>query len=101
MLAARRADVEDLNARARLRLQAARVLTGDELTVAGRNFAVRDRVLCGRNDRRLGVLNGDVATVEAIDRDALTLTVRLDRGAVPSSCRPATSRPATSRTLTP
>lgn len=80
MLAARRADVEDLNARARLRLQAARVLTGDELTVAGRNFAVRDRVLCGRNDRRLGVLNGDVATVEAIDRDALTLTVRLDRG---------------------
>jgi ATP-dependent exoDNAse (exonuclease V) alpha subunit len=56
MLAARRVDVDDLNARARRRLQAAGRLTGPTLTTAERDFAVGDRVLCARNDRRVGVL---------------------------------------------
>lgn len=80
MLAARRVDVEDLNARARRRLQDAGRLTGQALAAGERDFAVGDRVLCGRNDRRLGVLNGDLATVTAISHDARTLTVDLDRG---------------------
>lgn len=39
-----------------------------------------DRVLCTRNDRWLGVINGGLGTVTAVDGDARTLTLRRDRG---------------------
>jgi hypothetical protein len=80
MLAARRVDVDDLNVRARRAWQAFGRLLGPALTAAEREFAVGDRVLCGRNDRRVGGLNGDLATATAIDTDARTLTVDLGRG---------------------
>jgi ATP-dependent exoDNAse (exonuclease V) alpha subunit len=56
------------------------VVTGPALTAAERDFGVGDRVLCGRNDRRLSLLNGDLATVTGVDLSARTLTVHLDRG---------------------
>ena len=80
MLAARRVDVDDLNVRARSRLQDAGRLTGQALAAAAREFAVGDRVICGRNDRRLDVFNGDLATVTAVNHAGRTLTVDLDRG---------------------
>jgi conjugative relaxase-like TrwC/TraI family protein len=79
MLAARRIDVDDLNALARRRLEAAGRLTGPTLTAAEREFALGDRVLCSRNDRRLGVFNGDLASVTDVNPDERTLTVKLDR----------------------
>jgi hypothetical protein len=67
MYALRRSDVDDLNARARKRMDASRLLGADRLTVAGRQFAPGDQVMCLRNDRRLGVRNGTVGTVASIE----------------------------------
>ncbi len=79
MIAHRRADVADLNARARL-LRAAGVLGRDELTLPGGEFAVGDRVVVKANDVRRGINNGDRAQVVALDRDGLT--IETDRGRV-------------------
>ncbi|MFA9432844.1 MobF family relaxase [Egicoccus sp. AB-alg2] len=78
MVAARRIDIDDLNARARTRMAADGQLTGRPLTAAGHQFQVGDRVLCLRNHRHLGVLNGTRATVTAIDHRTRQLTVRRD-----------------------
>jgi hypothetical protein len=74
MIALRQADVDDLNQRARLRMDATGQLTGPTLEVDGTGFRAGDRVLCLRNDRRLGVVNGTFATVQAIDADGLLVT---------------------------
>jgi hypothetical protein len=80
MIAARRDDVRDLNDRARQLLQARGDLGADELEVAGRGFAVGDRVVGRRNDRSLGILNGQRAIVHEIDREQRSLGVELDGG---------------------
>ena len=75
MIAHRRADVADLNRRARERMRAAGRLGVDALVTPERAFAVGDRVVTTRNDRRLGVVNGETGTLTRIgDGDA-------DRGA--------------------
>jgi conjugative relaxase-like TrwC/TraI family protein len=78
MVAARRTDIDDLNTRARTRLTADGQLAGRPLTVAGHEFQVGDRVLCLRNHRTVGVLNGTRGTVTAIDHRTRQLTVRRD-----------------------
>ena len=65
MIAQRRADVADLNARAREHMRAAGALGGRELRLPGGAFAVGDRVVVKRNDLRLGVDNGDRGRVIA------------------------------------
>jgi len=77
MVAVRRADVDDLNLRARARMKAAGMLTGPAATADGREFQAGDRIVCLRNDRRLGVVNGLPATVEHVTGDR-GLTVRTD-----------------------
>lgn len=67
MYALRRSDVDDLNMRARARLDGAGELGAERLVVAGRELAVGDRVMTLRNDRRLGTRNGTVATIAALD----------------------------------
>ncbi len=76
MLAERRHDVDDLNHRARRR----RELCGPSLDVAGRTFQAGDRVRCLRNDRRLGVHNGTLASVTAVDIEQRVVTLRTDTG---------------------
>jgi ATP-dependent exoDNAse (exonuclease V) alpha subunit len=76
MVAARRADIADLNSRARTRLAADGQLTGRPIEAAGHEFRVGDRVLCLRNHRHLGVLNGTRGTVTHTDRRHRQLTVR-------------------------
>jgi hypothetical protein len=78
MLAARRVDVADLNARARTRMQDAGKLGSHPLRVGGKEFAVGDRVLMLRNAYRLGVLNGTRGTVLAVDQERGSLGVRTD-----------------------
>ena len=68
MVAARHADVDDLNRRARRRLTAAGALD-DEVTIGERRFAVGDDVLATRNDYRIMIFNGTRATITGIDRD--------------------------------
>ena len=78
MIAHRRRDVADLNARARERMRAMGRIGADELLTNGRAFAVGDRVVATRNDRSLGVVNGQTGVVEAIPKGGLA--VRLDDG---------------------
>jgi ATP-dependent exoDNAse (exonuclease V) alpha subunit len=67
MIALRRSDVADLNQRARRLMREAGALGDDELQLPGGRFCVGDRVVLRRNDRRLGVANGDRGEILAID----------------------------------
>ena len=78
MIAARKADVIDLNNKARTILRAEGLIGEVDLTIGGRSFAVGDEVMTLRNDRRLGVINGSRGVVEDIDLDKLGIQVRLD-----------------------
>ena len=82
MLAERRHDVDDLNHRARQWRTAAGALHGPELDIDGRAFKAGDRVLCLRNDRRLGVHNGTLATITGVDVEHRAVTIRADAGTV-------------------
>ncbi|MEA2435260.1 MAG: hypothetical protein QOG54_2717 [Actinomycetota bacterium] len=78
MIAARKADVADLNDKARTILKAEGVLGDEELTFRGRSFSVGDEVMTLRNDRGLGVINGSRGVVEDLNVSAGGLEVRLD-----------------------
>jgi len=80
MLAPRRADVRDLNERARHLLQHQRRLGPDQLDVGDRGYAVGDRVIGTRNDRDRGILNGQRGIIRSIDAGQRSLTVELDGG---------------------
>jgi ATP-dependent exoDNAse (exonuclease V) alpha subunit len=71
--------VADLNQHARSLLHAANRLSGPALETGEMTFQAGDRILCRRNQSRLGVLNGDLATVTDIDPENRSLTVCLDR----------------------
>jgi ATP-dependent exoDNAse (exonuclease V) alpha subunit len=71
--------VTSLNQHARSLLAAARRLSGPTLEAGERVFQAGDRILCRQNQGRLGVLNGDLATITSVDDENRSLTVRLDR----------------------
>jgi Ti-type conjugative transfer relaxase TraA len=75
MIAHRRRDVDELNARARERMRDAGRLGPEELSAGGRSYAVGDRVVVTRNDHRLGIVNGQRGVVTGIDDDALLVAV--------------------------
>lgn len=77
MIAARKADVADLNDKARTILKAEGILSDEELTIRGRSFSVGDEVMTLRNDRSLGVINGSRGVVESVDTHAGQLELRL------------------------
>ena len=79
MLAHRRRDVADLNERARRALRELGQIGDDQISAHGRAFAVGDRVVARRNDRRLGIVNGDTARIAVIGDHAVTLTLTDDR----------------------
>ena len=67
MIAAHRAEVRDLNERARELLDDAGLLGSTRLRVGGREFAEGDRVMAiGRNHYDLDILNGDLGTITGI-----------------------------------
>jgi ATP-dependent exoDNAse (exonuclease V) alpha subunit len=68
MIAHRRRDVADLNARARERMRQSGRLGADEFWVDERAYAVGDRVVATRNDRSLGVINGQAGVITTIER---------------------------------
>jgi len=78
MIAARRYDVDDLNARARTRLDTAGHLTGPALELDGLPYQTGDRVMTLRNRSGLGVRNGTVATITGVDVDGRAITIRTD-----------------------
>jgi ATP-dependent exoDNAse (exonuclease V) alpha subunit len=67
MVAHRRRDVADLNGRAHALMRAAGVLGQHEVAAGEVRVAAGDRVLLRRNDRRLGVVNGERGTVVGVN----------------------------------
>jgi ATP-dependent exoDNAse (exonuclease V) alpha subunit len=82
IIAARRSDVRDLNARARQLRWARGELGPDAIEIAGRGYAVGDQVIATRNDRQLGVINGQRATVKAVDARRETIEVAIGASVV-------------------
>jgi conjugative relaxase-like TrwC/TraI family protein len=78
MVAVRNADRVELNRLARDVMREAGRLGDDEVTAAGRTYAVGDRVMLLRNSARR-FDNGDIGTVAAIDPER-RVVVALDRG---------------------
>jgi conjugative relaxase-like TrwC/TraI family protein len=78
MVARRRVDVADLNARARARMRDVAAVDGPELRLPGGDFAVGDRVVVKRNDMRVGVNNGDRGRVVAVEPEAGALTLLIE-----------------------
>ncbi len=79
MLAYDRETVSDLNRLARRHFVAAGVLDGPALDACDHQYQRGERVMCLTNQSGLGVLNGDLGTVTAVDTRTRALTVRLDR----------------------
>jgi hypothetical protein len=80
VLAARRTEVDRLNTLCQELLAARDRLGQARLQVEDRQLAVGDRVVCGHNAiGELGVANGSRGTITALDPQARTLTLRLDR----------------------
>jgi hypothetical protein len=71
--------VAELNQRARTHLAASGRLSGPTVAGGERTYQAGDRILCRKNQTRLRVLNGDLATVTSVDQERNRLTVRLDR----------------------
>jgi conjugative relaxase-like TrwC/TraI family protein len=80
MIALRRCDVDELNARARALLVEDGVVDATGLDAGERTFATGDRVVCLDNDRRLGVHNSMFATVVDVDHEVGELVVVPDGG---------------------
>lgn len=80
MLATRRADVDRLNQLARQHLREQGCLGPDVIAAAGRVFALGDEVICGRNDRRIGVINGTRGTVIGPGADSTGLVIATGDG---------------------
>lgn len=82
MYALRRSDVDDLNQRARTVLRHAGLLGEEAVQAGGREYAIGEQVMCLRNDRRLDLRNGDIATVVTAGPGGLGLS---DGREVPTS----------------
>ncbi len=80
MLAPTRDTVAELNARARQRMEAEGSLGPVVAHVGHVEFAVGDRVVCTRNNKRIGVVNGDTGTIVGAGNNSLVVT--LDGGDV-------------------
>ena len=79
MIAYRRSDVAELNAVARTLLEREGKLGRERLRLdSGLELAVGERVLLTRNDRALGVANGQRGTVVAVNSDECSVVVGLD-----------------------
>ncbi len=78
ILAATKLDVHQIN-------QAARAARADQLgdeaiTVNNREFRENDRILFTRNNKKMGLQNGDLGIVESINTEQKQITVRMDTG---------------------
>jgi ATP-dependent exoDNAse (exonuclease V) alpha subunit len=67
--------VDDLNERARQRLRDDNRLSGPDVTIGHRPFAVGDTIVCRHNDHDLGVINGTTGTVRQAEPSWLRVEV--------------------------
>lgn len=84
VLAGTNVEVDELNEKVQSIRLRAREIDDRKVVFSGRTrFLIGDRVVVGRNDRTLGVMNGDFGVVEDITRSPILgrprLLIRLDR----------------------
>lgn len=82
MLATRRNDVNDLNRRARCLLADEHTFTGPVLHIGGKPFQAGERIICTRNQHRLGITNGTTATITSVDPDQRNIIALTDGGSI-------------------
>ena len=82
MLAGRRSEVAELNVHGHRRALDAGYLTGPTLEIGGMALLAGDKVMMLRNDRKLGVRNGNRGVIVDVDPDQHTIRVQLTRGVV-------------------
>ncbi|MGD9696174.1 MAG: MobF family relaxase [Thermoleophilia bacterium] len=82
ILAHDRHEVATLNRMARATLDEEGLLGPSRIVASGREWAAGDRLVCRRNDYRLGVRNGTRGTVVEIDTARRMLVIRTDEGVV-------------------
>jgi Ti-type conjugative transfer relaxase TraA len=80
MIASTRATVGELNRLGQQFRMESGELGAESVQADGYDFHAGDRILFRQNDRRLGVLNGQRATVKEIDAESQTLIARMDAG---------------------
>jgi len=80
IFAPRRVDVDELNSRAQGVLKGLGKLRGEGLRAGDQTFFEGDRVMFLKNDRALGVSNGDLGDVVRVGRLTRGLSVRLESG---------------------
>src|SRR5690606_38303224 len=80
MIGLRRAEVDDLNHRARSRMHTDRRLHGPVLETGGVELQAGDRIVCLRNSQRHGVVNGTRATITHIDPQRCHVEAACDDG---------------------
>ena len=88
LVAGTRQQAHAINQRARQLVNTEGRLTGPETIIDGRSYRVGDRVICLRNDRyqtnptglQAAVENGTIATITALDRTAVTVSVTTRAG---------------------
>ncbi|MDA8061664.1 MAG: AAA family ATPase, partial [Actinomycetota bacterium] len=78
LLAWRRANVAELNTRARAWMAATGRLTGPELAADGVRYRAGDRVMALAPDRDAGLVTSQRATITRVDVDTVTVVVRTD-----------------------
>jgi hypothetical protein len=75
----RNTTVDHLNQQARTRIVEDGLLHGPTVNAGDRQYQAGDRAVCLKNRTQLGVLNGDLATVTAVNTERRTITIKLDR----------------------
>ncbi len=73
MLAARRADVDALNLMARERMVGSQWFGTEHRTIGGREFISGENILMLRNDRQIGVVNGETGSVFEFHDESMTV----------------------------
>jgi Ti-type conjugative transfer relaxase TraA len=76
IIAVKNSDVDALNHGARQYLKASGDLVGEEFSVGGHHFMQGDRILIKETDKKLGLINGDFATIVSAAKDRFV--VRLE-----------------------
>jgi len=71
---------EQLNRAARARLRERGELSGETFRTQDRSWTVGDRIITRRNDRRLDIDNGTLATLTAYDRSRMAVQIQTDNG---------------------
>ena len=80
IIASTNLDIAILNEKAQVVRFSEKQLKGDGYNLNGKNYFEGDRVLFTKNNKKLGVANGDLGTITEIDKKNKKFSVQLDSG---------------------